>query len=109
MGDILPAGSVRDAAGRLTLDWLPIYRECALSPWNTHRMTHCTNINPQKACVCMSPLPALLKVTQLECKFSCCKCASPKAGASGTIMVAVKLRSCHSLPMTSPSDGRWRM
>ena len=32
MGDILPAGSMRDAAGRLILDWLPVYRKCALLP-----------------------------------------------------------------------------
>jgi hypothetical protein len=29
MGDILPGGSVRDPGGRLTLDWLAVYRECA--------------------------------------------------------------------------------
>ena len=29
MGDILPGGSVRDPAGRLTLDWLAVYRLCA--------------------------------------------------------------------------------
>jgi hypothetical protein len=29
MGDILPGGSVRDPGGRLTLDWLAVYRKCA--------------------------------------------------------------------------------
>ena len=43
MGDILPGGSARDAGGRLTLDWLAAYRECAWSKGFHIKHAHCTN------------------------------------------------------------------
>ena len=44
MGDILPGGSVRDPAGRLTLDWLAVYRECARPSGSRNQRTTCITL-----------------------------------------------------------------